>query len=388
MKKILFVAHEWAINGASYSLLNLIDQLQDKCEFIVISPCIDGPFVEELKKRKLKIYYVPFLRWVDIKNKEFLNKKIHFKKIHKYNLLLCNKICEILKDENIDIIHSNTSVIDFGYLISKKLNIPHVWHIREFGEKDFSMYPLCSYKQYYKKISDNNYIICISNEVQKKFKDKVNDNRIKVIYNGVSKNNINENKNYHKDKNEKLICLQSGMIKKTKGQDITIKAISKLVEEGKNIELLIAGRGDIKDLGINPEDKKWLKILGQVDNLNKIRKNVDIEIVSSKSEAFGRVTVEAMMGGLTVVGSNTGATKELIKDNKTGLLFESCDYISLYEKIKYLYNNRILIEKIGQSAYDYSKDYFLIDRCANEIYNFYLQILKQEGENNGRHKKI
>ena len=48
--KILYIAHEWAINGASQSLLNLIDKLQDRCEFIVICPCIDGPFVEELKK--------------------------------------------------------------------------------------------------------------------------------------------------------------------------------------------------------------------------------------------------------------------------------------------------------------------------------------------------
>lgn len=372
---ILFIAHEQMINGASHSMIDIIDKLSDRYNFIIVTPFNNGPFVDEMKKRNVEIYYAPFYRWVDFKNDEYKKKRKHFKKSYdKINQILAEKLYNLIKDKNIDIIHTNTSVVDFGYRLSKIMNIPHIWHIREFGEKDFNMYPLCSYREYYKKIADNNNLICISKEVMKKFIDKVPSASLNLIYNGVSKKNLNSNKEYNLDKNQKIICLQSGMISKTKGQDITIKAIEKLVNEGYDIELLIAGNGNVKNLGINIENKKWLKILGQVDNLPEIRKNVDIEIVSSKSEAFGRVTVEAMMGGIAVVGSNSGGTKELIKNKETGLLFECGNYIDLSEKVKYLCNNRDELKRIGSNAFLYSKDYFLIDRCANEIYDLYKKI--------------
>lgn len=372
---ILFIAHEQMINGASHSMIYIIDKLSDRCNFTIVTPFNNGPFVDEMKKRNVEIYYAPFYRWVDFKNDEYKIKRKQFKKSYdKINQILAEKLYNLIRYKNIDIIHTNTSVVDFGYRLSKIMNIPHVWHIREFGEKDFNMYPLCSYSEYYKKIADNNNLIFISKEVMKKFVDKVPSSSLNLIYNGVSKKNLNSNKKYNLDKNQKIICLQSGMISKTKGQDITIKAIEKLVNEGYDIELLIAGNGDVKNLGINIENKQWLKILGQVDNLPEIRKNVDIEIVSSKSEAFGRVTVEAMMGGIVVVGSNSGGTKELIKNKETGLLFECGNYIDLSEKVKYLYNNRDELKRIGSNAFLSSKDYFLINRCANEIYNLYKKI--------------
>lgn len=376
---VLMVAHESNINGASFSLLNLIDKLKNKCNFTIITPYERGPFVEALNTRNVKVYYVPFERWIKFKDNNFKSEQKNWKrKDNLKNQLLAKKMAKILENEKIDIIHSNTSVVDLGYRISKIMKIPHVWHIREFGEEDFSMYPLCSYRKYYKKICDkNNYIVCVSNTVKDKFSKKAKKDKIQVIYNGVDEKNINNHKKFP-TKKDKIICLQTGMISKAKGQDITIKAIDLLYKEGyKNIELQLAGRGNIEDLEIeNIKNKKWLKVLGQVDNINEIRKDVNIEIVSSKKEAFGRVTIEAMMGQIPVVGSNTGGTKELIKDNETGLLYESGNYEDLKEKIKYLYENRKEIKRLGENAYNYSKEYFLIDRCAKEIFELYKKIIK------------
>lgn len=376
---VLMLAHESMINGASFSLLNLIDKLKDKCNFTIIVPYDHGSFVNALKSKNVKVYYAPFERWVKYKDNGFKYEKSKWRKIdNKRNQKLAKEMAKILKNQKIDIIHSNTSVIDFGYRLSKIMKKPHVWHIREFGEDDFSMYPLCSYREYYKKICDkNNYLVCVSKAVMEKYKNRVDQKRIKVIYNGVEKKNINNNKKYP-TKKDKLICLQTGMINKTKGQGITIKAIEELQKEGyKNIELLLAGSGDINELGVDTEKKKWLKVLGQVNNIEEIRKKVNIEIVSSKKEAFGRVTVEAMMGQIPVIGSDSGGTAELIKNNKNGLLYKTGDYIDLKEKIKYLYKNRKEIKRLGINAYNDSKDYYLIDRCAEEVYELYKKIIKE-----------
>lgn len=377
---ILMIGHEKMINGASYSMINLIDTLKDKCNFIVISPFETGPFVDTIKSRNIEMYFVPFYRWVEVKdNGYYIKKKNWQNKYDRVNQQLALKLALILKDKNIDIIHSNTSVVDLGYRLSKIMNIPHIWHIREFGEDDFNMYPLCSYDEYYREIADDNYLICISKAVMEKFKDNVSPLKLFFIYNGVGKENIYQRKNYNLDKKKKLVCLQSGMILKNKGQDITVKAIDKLINKGYNIELLLAGRGRIEDLGID-SDKKWLKCLGQVNNLKELRKKVDIEIISSKKEAFGRVTVEAMMSGLAVIGTNSGGTVELIDNNKNGLLFEQDNALDLADKIEYLYNNRNEIKRLGKKAYSYSKDKFLIDRCAKEIYSLYNKARKEKDE--------
>ena len=210
---ILMIGHEQIINGASYSMLNLIDTLKDKCNFIIVSPFETGPFVDAIKSRNIEMYFVPFYRWVEVKDADFEIKQKNWE--NKYDTLnqqLALKLASILKDKNIDIIHSNTSVVDLGYRLSKIMNIPHIWHIREFGEDDFNMYPLCSYDEYYKKIADDNYLICISKAVGEKFKGKVSSLKLFLIYNGVDRENIYQRTNYNLDKKKKLICLQAGMI--------------------------------------------------------------------------------------------------------------------------------------------------------------------------------
>ena len=171
---ILLVAHESMINGASLSLLNLIDTLKDKCRFTVVVPYNYGTFLDEINKRNLRVFYVPFKRWIQPKDDSFKILKKEWKKDNLKNQIMAKELAGILKNERIDIIHSNTSVVDFGYRLSKLLKVPHIWHVREFGEDDFSMYPLCSYRTYYRKMCDrNNTLVCVSKAVSEKYKIKI-----------------------------------------------------------------------------------------------------------------------------------------------------------------------------------------------------------------------
>lgn len=72
---ILFIAHEQMINGASHSMIDIIDKLSDRCNFTIVTPFNNGPFVEEMKKN-VEIYYAPFYWWVDFKNDEYKIKRI------------------------------------------------------------------------------------------------------------------------------------------------------------------------------------------------------------------------------------------------------------------------------------------------------------------------
>ena len=99
-------------------------------------------------------------------------------------------------------------------------------------------------------------------------------------------------------------------------------------------------------------------------------KKADSAIVASKAEAFGRVTVEAMMAGTLVIGANTAGTKELIGENY-GLLYEQGNAIDLADKIIYAMQNSEKMSLIAKNAREYSLQRFSAGRNAREIFDVY-----------------
>lgn len=48
---------------------------------------------------------------------------------------------------------------------------------------------------------------------------------------------------------------------------------------------------------------------------------MDILCMCSDREAFGLSTVEGMLSGCLIIGTNTGGTTEILEDGTTGLLY-------------------------------------------------------------------
>lgn len=64
---------------------------------------------------------------------------------------------------------------------------------------------------------------------------------------------------------------------------------------------------------------------GFCKDMSTLRSQYPIAVVASKSEAFGRVTIEAMGNKQLVVASDTGANPELVKDLYNGYLYNTDD---------------------------------------------------------------
>lgn len=380
---ILYISHEKDLNGASMSLLGIIDELIEDNNIFVLSSYKEGQFIEELKKRNVNIISSKYTRIMITKPKskvKWIIKRIWNLIKSQQNYFSTLKLKEIIKNNKIDIIHTNTSVLDMGLLISKKFNIPHVLHIREFGKEDFNLYNIYSEKYYFKKINKNsNAIVTVSQAVFDKYKRNIEEKKMHVIYNGINDKNLQE-KNFSSQK-ESFEILITGRIEEAKGQKEAILALNELVKKGyNNIILSIAGTGDVDEIKNMVEKlyiSKNVRFLGKVNNLYEIRKNIDLELVCSRCEAFGRVTIEAMMSMIAVIGASTGGTKELIQDEYNGLLYKHGDFKDLADKILELYNNREKIIEIGENAFIYSKQ-FTAKRNAEKVYELYNSIISKE----------
>ncbi|KYC64649.1 glycosyltransferase family 4 protein [Heyndrickxia coagulans] len=383
---ILYISHEKDLNGASLSLLGLIDELIKDNKIYVLTPYKNGAFVEELKKRDLKIVKTKYFRWTTINTDNYLimvlSWIISLFASYILNYIAAIKLKFILEKYNIEIIHSNVSVLNIGCILSKICHIPHVQHIREFVEEDFGWRFVPSKKVATKIISSHSSaVIAVSKAIANKYENYIESDKITVVYNGIStkfaylKTKLSEIKGAN--------LLLTGRLSEAKGQKEAVLALAKVIKEKKNtnINLHFAGKGDNKyeeelrklivDLGLEGN----VFFLGNVKDMYLIRKSMDIELVCSRAEAFGRVTVEAMLCSLPVIGANTGGTTELIKNGYNGFLYQQGNSDDLASKILLFLEDKSLILKLGENAFESVKDKFTIEKNATFICNIYKNIL-------------
>ncbi|MBG0751212.1 MULTISPECIES: glycosyltransferase family 4 protein [Pectobacterium] len=378
MKKILFISHENELGGATRSLLNLIDGLTGY-EIQVLIKGMNGQLTRQLANRGIKHYNYNFFWSRSVSKNIFIGicKEI-------YNFLLCLLICKKLKKENFSIIHSNSSVINIGLYLSIILNKKHLWHFREFGDLDFSLnYNLPKKMLYNIANKYTERFVFISKALYRHYQDYVPINNTRIIYNGIY---LPKGKKEDKFLSETVNIIISGTLIPSKGQMTAVKAIGKLREKGFDARLYLAGKGDLryieelKSLADIYNISEVVIFLGYTDDIKTLRDNMDIELVCSKSEAFGRVTIEAMMQGLLVIASNTGANEELINDRCNGYIFKYDDSDDLYEKIKYVFLNKNEAKKVLDRGYIMSRENFIIDHTVRSISELYKELYEMEGK--------
>lgn len=282
--------------------------------------------------------------------------------------------------DSIDIIHTNLNRNDIGAYISKRYNIPHIWHLRELGRED---YRVRSYKigviDYMNKNAD--WFIAISEAVSKAWSERgLNDQKIRIIYNGLNTGEFKQRKE-HQTNTIKIVM--TGHIQPTKGQDQLIRAIELLPDEVRSrISVDIYGEAyrDYENYLLKfvrrANLEKVVNFCGYCDNVPDKLAEYDVGIVASKAEGFGRVTVEYMLAGLMVIASDTGANLEIIEDEKSGLIYHYGDIQNLAKKIEKVVNDPSIINVIGRRARKVAEEKYSNERYTREVYHLYEKIIE------------
>lgn len=370
MYRVLYIAHEHTLSGANRSLLGLVKNIRKyNITPIVLVPQL-GLLTDELNKENIeyivsKYYwcYYPsnFKNWMYDKLKYVLNFYFHKKLLMK------------LKKSKIDLIHINCSVvIDTGIYLSKKLKLKNIVHIREYGYEDHRLRYRFGFKNLGKKLKNNqSNIIFISKHLKKYFDSYMGEieqkNKI-VIYNGIEKIKEIKEKKYGQN-----ICI-FGSVTKGKNQESIVRVVIKLLKDFPNLRLYIYGSGNknyinyLKKIIIDNKYENKIFLMGNTNEPMEKMEKMDIGIMSSRCEAFGRVTVEYMMNKLAVIASNSGANSELIKDMENGLLYSFNKDKELEKKIRLLLTNEKILKKIANEGYKTAIQNFTADKNAKEIY--------------------
>jgi hypothetical protein len=155
-------------------------------------------------------------------------------------------------------------------------------------------------------------------------------------------------------------------LRQQKGIDLLIRSLSLLSYAGP-VHCFIAGSG--------PEERNLKRIassstipvhfVGHQDNVDEWIYAADVVVMPSRSEAFGRLTLEAMACGRPLIAARVGGLKEAIVDDVTGLLVEPECEEALARAVDTLLGDDERRIRMGSAARERWEANYTIDRMAD-----------------------
>jgi glycosyltransferase involved in cell wall biosynthesis len=321
---IVWQAHEGHLSGANIALLEYIDALADDYRFHVVLPHA-GSMELTLAKRNIPVTIVPQYNWAGKLPAGDLKRRI---RLFVRSQLAVYALQQLLNKVQPAFVFTNTLVSFVAAKAAYRQHIPHVWWVHEFGEEDFGFTIGFGKNSYaWERMQRwSRLVICNSKAVTRKYKALLPAIPVECIYQPVSWHRAKETRC-----SNKRGYLMFGQLTASKGHLEVLEAVVKAKQLGVEVPLHIKGPC---------EQSEYLSLLQGFINKHNLQGHVTIEtgyfqkeevmpcyqvlIVASRSEAFGRVIVEANKAGLHVVIKNSGGAPELV-NNSNGLLYHTTD---------------------------------------------------------------
>lgn len=335
--KILFLLSSTSVfGGSTKAFLTLCSELvKDRSiDILVVCPNRGAGYEAISQMGGVKVLAVP-MRTHIYPEYNSINNLLLFPLRMLYHYVINRKafqqICTISKHYKPDVVYTNVSVISVGQKVAKKIEVPHIYHIREYQNLDFGMRIIPSLSKF-KKNLQNQYSICITEGIQSHF--GLNNHNSVVIYDGVR----SEDAAFF-DKEKRKYFLFVGRLDEAKGVKLVLEAFAK--SRIRTHTLKIAGaslsrnedsqlKALVKEYGI--EDR--VEFLGVVSDVDRIMRKATALVMASRFEGFGLVTAEAMFNGCLVIGRNVAGTKEQFDNgvkwtgDEIGIRWNSVDELS------------------------------------------------------------
>lgn len=362
--RILILSTHFNTGGITSYVLSIAKGLVQKGHVVYVATS-GGDRVSDLEK--LGARHIT----VDIKTKSELSYKIYAN---------ISEIIKIVKKEKIDCLHAQTRVTQvLASLVSFFTNVPYVTTCHGFFKTRLSrkVFP-CWGKA----------VIAISEQVCDHL---VNDfgcpeNRVFVVLHGLEEKKEIWSEKQKQDR-RKILHLKSGVVigmvarlSDVKGQDILIKAMAKVVERFKDVNLVLVGEGKFKDTLIAlvkelslSANVFFLPIINDQENILPL---FDIFVMPSRQEGLGLSVMEAQAHGLPVIASDVGGLPTLVHDGKTGILFPKEDTDKLAKAIIRLIENPAKRNELGKAGQEFIRSNFSFEQMIDKTIDVYKSVKK------------
>lgn len=385
---ILFVTHYAGFYGANKSLLTLMCLLRERHQVqpLVLLPSI-GPMCEQLPQAHIPYVVSHYYWWVNDNKGVFqwlLNKRKQVKNYMRISRLVRKVSALSISNYGAkpDLVYTNSVCVNIGIFVAERLGVPHVWQFREsLSQFSLSLSLVLSLRLWAKKV--NSRYVLISQYMMDHFRQYLPNERMRLVYNGVDlPRGVERDVNTLKDGVLRLAIV--GVLCPQKNQLEVVKAVKLLRDEGIPVRLHILGSckepyyTQLKEFVSKYELEESVCVEGHTNNVFERLREMNIGIMASRDEAFGRVTVEYMLMKIPVIASRSGANEELMHDGKNGYLYDIDHPDQLAACIRRYVEQPELLAEQGEYAAQFAKENYSCEKNVSAIWQVIQEAINEK----------
>lgn len=350
-RRLLFVDHTPIAGGAELALAHHLRAL-DRSRYTPIVACTDAqPSLIELYREagaEVHVVSLPRLRGIGPRRLVGVLRAAH-------------ALRALARRLRIELVVANTSRA--AYIAALALvgtRLPLVWWVRdfEFGRWVFRLLAPAA-----------NRLICVSESVRH-FYGGDDDPRFVVVYVGTGIHHAlrhvtddavaRERARWGFTPEDTVVGFMARLVEE-KGPEDVLSAATLLHERDPRVKLLLVGRGTGEPGDVEPTLRAraascaaYVVFTGFQRDEALYYRLFDVFVLASRwQEGFATSVVQAMMAGTPVVATDTGGTRELVRDGETGLLVRARAPERIVAAIERLLANPTLRARVVRQAREY-----------------------------------
>jgi glycosyltransferase involved in cell wall biosynthesis len=299
-----------------------------------------------------------------------------------FNLAAVWKLYKILRQEGVSILHCQRhQATVYGSIAAKLAKTPVVFaHVHGLNRSKKLRRKLINYFV----LKWNNKIIAVSQAVKEDILRNnyaVRPKQVDCLNNSIDYKRF-ANVSITREQARKIIGMDNdsfifgtvGRLVPTKGLPYLIQAFAKVKEKVPNTELVLIGKGRLKDelksQAVEAGIGDSVHFLGYRADVEQILQGFDVFVMASVAEGMPGALLEAMAAGLPCIATKVGGIPDVLDNGKLGRLVKACDVNALAEAMVSLAKKPDLTSTIHE-AQRKVQEYYSHDVIIKSLENIY-----------------
>jgi len=274
------------------------------------------------------------------------------------------KLLQLIRQENVALVHSNTSAVLPGAYAAALTGRPHIWHVHEIIERPQSVRRFLAY--HFNHYAD--WVVAISNAVRDQIRVDAEsvDAHLVTIPDAVDVVKFNPSvdgsalrRAWHVAPKDVLFGVV-GRVHRWKGQDVFIEAAAEVAKQIPEAKFVVVGDAVLGEEAILPPLRQQVRTLGLAERfiwagyqekVSQVMAALDVLLLPSTSpEPFGVVLLEAMSTGRPVIAAAHGGPLEIVVADQTGLFAQPRSAAHLAQAMIRLARDPAFRQKLGEGG--------------------------------------
>ena len=392
--RVLFLSHGGGLYGAQQMLLDVVTMVDRHLVAPVLATKPGSPLARACPPDVTLVDAGVLNHWVPIGSQVGAQGRMRYAAGATMGLLKgVRHLRQIIRQQRIDLVYSNTVTVVEGALAARAEGLPHVWHIHEPVRGNDELRPLLPWPMYralIDRLADR--IVVPAKTLLPEY--RLSRTSVEVIYNGTRIPTLPDRAE-QRQRVAGLLGIEPGApivgtvgaLHPRKDHPTFLRAAAQLAQRMPRARFIICGRGAparfaelsglAAALGIEPAVHLVNDWPGAIHDLLAA---LDVLVVSSVQESFGLTAVEALAVQTPVVATRCGGPEETIQQGATGLLVPVGDPEAMAAAVGWLLVNPTQAQAMGAAGRVDVAARFGLRRYAAEIEQVILEAAAPRGQ--------